>query len=255
MDIRPADCQKIEYPDDLPQIGVVIIFRDEWPSILLRTVYSVLQMTPEILLKEIILVDDGSKDIELRLKVAIHAKALEKVRIVRHETSRGLMMARQSGIAAVTARGVVCRSVFRQCKVVVFHSVFRQYRVVACHSVFHRCKVVVCHSVFRQYKVVACHSVFRQYKVVACHSVFRQYRVVACHSVFRQYKVVACHSVFRQYKVVVCHSEFHQYKVVACHSVFRPYKVVACHSVFRQYKFRHLNHQPSLDVGPFCEKG
>ncbi|XP_052778765.1 polypeptide N-acetylgalactosaminyltransferase 3-like [Mya arenaria] len=104
MDIRPADCQKIEYPDDLPQIGVVIIFRDEWPSILLRTVYSVLQMTPEILLKEIILVDDGSKDIELRLKVAIHAKALEKVRIVRHETSRGLMMARQSGIAAVTAR-------------------------------------------------------------------------------------------------------------------------------------------------------
>ncbi|XP_052778764.1 polypeptide N-acetylgalactosaminyltransferase 3-like [Mya arenaria] len=104
MDIRPADCQKIEYPDDLPQIGVVIIFRDEWPSILLRTVYSVLQMTPEKLLKEIILVDDGSKDIELRLKVEIHAKALKKVRIVRHETSRGLMMARQAGIEAVTAR-------------------------------------------------------------------------------------------------------------------------------------------------------
>ena len=102
-DVRPKECHNIIYPDNLPSIGIVLIYRDEWPSILLRTVYSVINNTPPQLLKEIILVDDGSKDEELQLKVAIHAKALPKVRLIRHETSRGLMMARQAGIDAVTA--------------------------------------------------------------------------------------------------------------------------------------------------------
>lgn len=102
-DKRPEACKKIVYPDDLPPAAVVIIFRDELASIVLRTVYSVLQMSPEKLLKEIVLVDDGSEDKILRLAISIHANALEKVRVVRHEVPRGLMMARQSGVEAVTA--------------------------------------------------------------------------------------------------------------------------------------------------------
>lgn len=102
-DIRPEACKTKTYPDNLPPAAVVIIFRDELASILLRTVYSVLQMSPPELLKEIVLVDDGSKDPLLRLAVRIHAANLEKVRVVRHEKARGLMMARQSGVDATTA--------------------------------------------------------------------------------------------------------------------------------------------------------
>lgn len=106
-DKRPAACLTKKYPDDLPPVGIVIIFRDELASIVLRTVYSVLQMSPPKLIKEIILVDDGSKDELLRLAVAIHAEALEKVRIVRNEVPKGLMMARQAGVDALTADYVI----------------------------------------------------------------------------------------------------------------------------------------------------
>ena len=53
-------CKNIRYPANLPQVSVVIPFRNEVLSMLLRTVYSILGNTPDHLLKEIILVDDGS---------------------------------------------------------------------------------------------------------------------------------------------------------------------------------------------------
>ena len=102
-DVRPPNCRTKHYPDNMPQVSVVIIFRDEWHSVLLRTAYSVLEMSPPELLKEIVLVDDGSTNPELMAKVDIHVANVDKFKLVRNDVSLGLMMARQAGIDATTA--------------------------------------------------------------------------------------------------------------------------------------------------------
>lgn len=50
----------MEYPNDLPTVSVIIVFKNERWSPVLRTVYSVLNRSPKDLLKEVILVDDQS---------------------------------------------------------------------------------------------------------------------------------------------------------------------------------------------------
>ena len=50
----------IKYRSELPDTSVVVVFHNEAWSVLLRTVYSVLDRTPAKLLREIILVDDAS---------------------------------------------------------------------------------------------------------------------------------------------------------------------------------------------------
>ncbi len=53
-------CKSIVFPKDLPTASVVIVFKNERWSPVLRTVYSVLNRSPKHLLKEVILVDDQS---------------------------------------------------------------------------------------------------------------------------------------------------------------------------------------------------
>ena len=53
-------CFNKHYPVDLPTTSVVIAFRNEALTALLRTVTSVKERSPEYLLHEIILVDDFS---------------------------------------------------------------------------------------------------------------------------------------------------------------------------------------------------
>lgn len=50
---------KYDY-DHLPKTSVIIAFYNEAWSTLLRTVYSVLETSPDVLLEEVILVDDYS---------------------------------------------------------------------------------------------------------------------------------------------------------------------------------------------------
>lgn len=53
-------CKTEKYTESLPSTSVIICFHNEAWSVLLRTVHSVLERTPDDLLHEIILVDDFS---------------------------------------------------------------------------------------------------------------------------------------------------------------------------------------------------
>ena len=54
-------CSALHYDiSGLPRASVIVPFYNEWPSILLRTVYSIINRTPRSLLADIILVDDAS---------------------------------------------------------------------------------------------------------------------------------------------------------------------------------------------------
>ncbi|XP_071155230.1 polypeptide N-acetylgalactosaminyltransferase 5-like [Mytilus edulis] len=91
----------------LPPVSVIIPFRDESWSVLLRTVHSILDRTPSYLLREIILVDDGSKKGELKNKLDIYLSHLYNVRVIRNEEPKGLMVARQRGIDRTIADVIV----------------------------------------------------------------------------------------------------------------------------------------------------
>lgn len=58
-DIRSEYCMRQVY-ENLPKASVIIIFHNEAWSMILRTMHSVLDRSPEDLLEEIILVDDCS---------------------------------------------------------------------------------------------------------------------------------------------------------------------------------------------------
>ena len=60
-DVRHQACKLIEYPANLPTASVIFIFKNERWSVLLRSVYSVINRSPSHLLKEVILVDDVSE--------------------------------------------------------------------------------------------------------------------------------------------------------------------------------------------------
>ncbi|XP_060562082.1 polypeptide N-acetylgalactosaminyltransferase 4-like [Ruditapes philippinarum] len=107
-DYRPDICKDLRYPKVLPEIGVVIPFKDEHLSVLLRTVYSILYNTPAHIVKEIVLVDDGSENSELKSTLDIYLENMEKVRVIRLRKSVGLMMARQAGINSIDAEYFVC---------------------------------------------------------------------------------------------------------------------------------------------------
>ncbi|VDK36673.1 unnamed protein product [Dibothriocephalus latus] len=58
---RPApECLAVNYPDQLPTASVILIFNNEPVRLVLRTAFSVVNRSPPKMLKEVILLDDGS---------------------------------------------------------------------------------------------------------------------------------------------------------------------------------------------------
>uniref|UniRef100_H3AA67 Polypeptide N-acetylgalactosaminyltransferase n=1 Tax=Latimeria chalumnae TaxID=7897 RepID=H3AA67_LATCH len=104
-DYRPKKCKHTRYSSDLPQIAVVFIFVNEALSVILRSVHSVVNHTPSHLLKEIVLVDDNSDNVELKFNLDqyVNKRYPGLVKVVRNTKREGLIRARIQGWKATTA--------------------------------------------------------------------------------------------------------------------------------------------------------
>jgi len=85
-------------PNYLPSTSVIIIFHNEAWSTLLRTVYSVINRSPAHLLAEVILVDDASTLPRLGQELQDWVDTMDKVKLIRNEERRGLMVTRMKGV-------------------------------------------------------------------------------------------------------------------------------------------------------------
>ncbi|XP_044149286.1 polypeptide N-acetylgalactosaminyltransferase 4-like [Bufo gargarizans] len=98
QDNRMYECRSKTYNHrKLPTTSVIIAFYNEAMSTLLRTIHSVLETSPAVLLREIILVDDFSDKVFLKSQLADYISSLERVRLVRTTKREGLVRARLIG--------------------------------------------------------------------------------------------------------------------------------------------------------------
>ncbi|KAK2143829.1 hypothetical protein LSH36_810g01050 [Paralvinella palmiformis] len=108
-DTRPAGCDveaNTELYDGMPSVSVVIPFHNEQLATLLRTVYSILYNSHSALLREIILVDDGST-VEMMTRCLGEALEralydLNKVKLIRTTEREGSTRARLIGASYAT---------------------------------------------------------------------------------------------------------------------------------------------------------
>ncbi|XP_050442559.1 N-acetylgalactosaminyltransferase 6 isoform X2 [Adelges cooleyi] len=98
-DIRHKLCKSKRYSSKLPTVSVIVPFHNEHFSVLLRTVYSVLNRSPKTLLKEIILVDDSSTKSHCKgpLDNFVKTNLYGKVQVIHLKKRQGLIRARLAG--------------------------------------------------------------------------------------------------------------------------------------------------------------
>ena len=81
-DNRPLVCSSVKYDESsLPSTSVIITYRTEPRSTLLRTIVSVLERSPAHLLTEIIIVDDYNEDSSVGTELAKLEKVMKSFRI------------------------------------------------------------------------------------------------------------------------------------------------------------------------------
>lgn len=138
-DIRFPQCKKMLYLAKLPSVSIIIPFLEEHWSTLWRTVVTHLKHAPEGLIKEVILVDDGSKREYLKKPLDDYVAANYpdgKVKVLRHALREGLIRARITG--AQFAVGEVLVFLDSHCEAhpnwlpPLLDPIARDYRTVTC---------------------------------------------------------------------------------------------------------------------------
>lgn len=106
-DPRTKFCKEVEkdYIKDLPDTSVIVTFHNEAWSTLLRSVHSILDRSPDHLIREIILVDDFSDMPHVQKQLEDYVANYPKVKIIRAKKREGLIRARLLG--AVHAKAPV----------------------------------------------------------------------------------------------------------------------------------------------------
>uniref|UniRef100_A0A182QFM0 Polypeptide N-acetylgalactosaminyltransferase n=1 Tax=Anopheles farauti TaxID=69004 RepID=A0A182QFM0_9DIPT len=117
-DVRAAWCRMPERTvTNLPATSVVIVFYNEAWSVLLRTVHSVLDRSPDHLIHEILLVDDCSTATYLKTRLDDYFARYPKVRIIRAPRRLGLIVAKITGARASTASVITFLDAHVECTV------------------------------------------------------------------------------------------------------------------------------------------
>ncbi|ELU01679.1 hypothetical protein CAPTEDRAFT_140956 [Capitella teleta] len=106
-DYRDVECRAILHSSKMPKASVIVIFHNEAWSVLLRTVYSILERSPPRFLEEVILVDDYSDQEHLHDQLDEFVATQQKVRLVRSEKREGLIRARLIGAEAAKGQVLV----------------------------------------------------------------------------------------------------------------------------------------------------
>ncbi|XP_022920157.1 N-acetylgalactosaminyltransferase 7 [Onthophagus taurus] len=116
LDTRLTECRHWDYPVNLPTTSVIIVFHNEGWSVLLRTVHSVINRSPDHVLKEVLLVDDYSDKENLKGQLDNYIERFNgKVRLIRNTQREGLIRTRSRG--AKEAKGDVIVFLDAHCEV------------------------------------------------------------------------------------------------------------------------------------------
>ncbi|CEF64581.1 Putative polypeptide N-acetylgalactosaminyltransferase 9 [Strongyloides ratti] len=98
------ECKTAVFEPDLPETSIIMCFHNEAWSVLLRSVHSILDRSPEHLIKEIILVDDFSNMQHLKKQLDDYMSQYPKVKILRLPDRVGLIRARLEGAKIATGK-------------------------------------------------------------------------------------------------------------------------------------------------------
>ncbi|KAK4475833.1 hypothetical protein MN116_001085 [Schistosoma mekongi] len=109
-DIRYPKCKGALYSENLPSVSIIIpVYEEHWET-LMRTIASILNRSPLKLIKEIILVDDGSSRKHLKERLDRHLSKTypdSRVWVIRLKEREGLIRARLAGAKLATASVLV----------------------------------------------------------------------------------------------------------------------------------------------------
>lgn len=109
-DLRPKDCEAVKFGEEMPDASIVIVFCNEAPSAIYRTIHSVVNRTPPQYLHEVILLDDASNRPDLGVDFETYLDETWPdgiVKLTRSKERLGLVKARLAGANVATGQVLV----------------------------------------------------------------------------------------------------------------------------------------------------